>query len=98
MGKLCIAKRGNTYQYKFEIASLGEKRKFITKCGFRSKDEAIKQGTIAYNEYLQTGHNFTPNDMSFSDYLDYWFKENEGSLTRHHDECASFLPIRFLAY
>ncbi len=76
MGKLCIAKRGNTYQYKFEIASLGEKRKFITKCGFRSKDEAIKQGTIAYNEYLQTGHNFTPNDMSFSDYLDYWFKEH----------------------
>lgn len=76
MGKLCIAKRGNTYQYKFEIASLGEKRKFITKCGFKSKDEAIKQGTIAYNEYLQTGHNFTPNDMSFSDYLDYWFKEH----------------------
>lgn len=34
MGKFCIAKRGNTYQYKFEIASLGEKKKIHYKMWF----------------------------------------------------------------
>lgn len=71
-----VRKRGNVYQYQFEIAKVNGKRKYINKSGFKTKAEAEKAGIIAYNEYTQTGHNFTPNTMSYSDYLDYWLKEH----------------------
>ena len=48
----------------------------FTKSGFKTKAEAEKAGTIAYNEYMQTGHSFVPSIMSYSDYLDYWLKEH----------------------
>ena len=48
----------------------------FTKSGFKTKAEAEKAGTIAYNEYMQTGHSFVPSTMSYSDYLDYWLKEH----------------------
>lgn len=71
-----VRKRGNVYQYQFDGAPIDGKRKRITKSGFKTKNEALKAGTIAYNEYMQTGHNFVPNIMSYSDYLDYWMKEH----------------------
>ena len=71
-----VRKRGNVYQYQFDGAPIDGKRKRITKSGFKTKNEALKAGTIAYNEYMQTGHNFVPNTMSYSDYLDYWMKEH----------------------
>ncbi|MBO5004036.1 MAG: site-specific integrase [Clostridia bacterium] len=71
-----VRKRGNVYQYQFDGAPIDGKRKRITKSGFKTKSEALKAGTIAYNEYMQTGHNFVPNKMSYSDYLDYWLKEH----------------------
>lgn len=33
---------------------------------------AYEAGCIAYNEYMQTGSNYKPSEMSYSDYLDYW--------------------------
>ena len=75
MAKVSIQKRGKVYQYKFEISSIDGKRKFINKSGFKTKAEAEKEGIIAYNEYMNTGHKFIPNNMSYSDYLDYWIKE-----------------------
>ena len=70
-----VRKRGNYYQYSFEAARVGGKRKQITKSGFNTKAEAEKTGVIAYNEYMQTGRSFKPEDISYSDYLDYWMKE-----------------------
>ena len=70
-----VRKRGNYYQYSFEAARVGGKRKQITKSGFNTKAEAEKAGVIAYNEYMQTGRSFKPEDISYSDYLDYWMKE-----------------------
>ena len=56
---------------------LMEKRKWVTKSGFKTKAEAEKAGTIAYNEYIQTGHTFiSKSQMSYSNYLDYWMKEH----------------------
>ena len=75
MAKVSIQKRGKVYQYKFEISSIDGKRKFINKSGFKTKAEAEKEGIIAYNEYINTGHKFVPNNMSYSEYLDYWIKE-----------------------
>ena len=42
MGNVTIQKRGKYYQYKFEVAKVDGKRKFINKSGFDTKDEAIK--------------------------------------------------------
>ena len=74
MGNVTIQKRGKYYQYKFEVAKVDGKRKFINKSGFGTKDEAIKAGNIAYTEYLNTGLVFKEKEISFSDYLDYWYE------------------------
>lgn len=37
MAQVNIEKRGNVYQYRFEIAPQGGKRKFINKSGFKTK-------------------------------------------------------------
>ncbi|HJJ18728.1 MAG TPA: site-specific integrase [Clostridiaceae bacterium] len=71
-----VRKRGNFYQYQFEVAPVDGKRKQVTKSGFKTKAEAKKAGIKAYNEYEQTGHSFQPSTISFSDYLDYWLKEH----------------------
>ena len=74
MSNVTIQKRGKYYQYKFEVAKVDGKRKFINKSGFGTKDEAIKAGNIAYTEYLNTGLVFKEKEISFSDYLDYWYE------------------------
>ena len=74
MGSINIRKRGNVYQYSFEIAKIGGKRKQMTKSGFKTKFEAQQEGTKAYNEYLNTGNTFKENQVSYSDYLDYWIE------------------------
>jgi len=75
MAKVNITKRGQVFQYQFEIASVGGKRKYKNKSGFKTRAEAENAGVAAYNEYMNTGHNFTPKNMSYSDFLDYWLKE-----------------------
>ena len=74
MSNVTIQKRGKYYQYKFEIAKVDGKRKFLSKSGFKTKTEAEKEGIIAYNDYINTGHDFEPSDMSHSDLLDYWIQ------------------------
>ena len=39
-----IRKRGNTYQYCFGAGKVNGKRKQITKCGFKTKNEAYTVG------------------------------------------------------
>ncbi len=41
---ISIRKRGNTYQYCFEAGKVNGKRKQITKCGFKTKNEAYTAG------------------------------------------------------
>ena len=67
-----VRKRGNVYEYNFDVVKIEGKRKRISKSGFKTKAEALKQGTIAYNEYLNTGRKFVSNEMSYLDFLDYW--------------------------
>ena len=75
MARVNVQKRGKVYQYRFEVASIGGKRKYINKSGFKSKNEALEAGMKVYNNYLNTGKDFTPNTISYSDYLDYWMKQ-----------------------
>ena len=69
-----INKRGNVYQYQFDVAPVDGKRKRVSKSGFKTKKEAEEAGTKAFNEYNQTGEVYKPKEISYSDFLDYWVK------------------------
>lgn len=45
MSNVTIQKRGKYYQYKFEIASVDGKRKFLNKSGFKTKAEEERRNT-----------------------------------------------------
>ncbi len=72
MADIRIYKRGKVYQYQFEIAPRGGKRKYINKSGFKTRAEAHKEGVIAYNNYYNVGKKVKTTDMSYADFLDYW--------------------------
>lgn len=74
MAQVNVTKRGNYFQYQFEIAKVDGKRKFKNKSGFKTRQEAYQAGMKAYNEYTHVGHSFTSATLSHSDYLDYWMK------------------------
>ncbi len=71
---ISIRKRGKVYQYCFEAGKVNGKKKQITKCGFRTKNEAFVAGQKAYDEFIN-GESTTECNMLYSDYLDYWMKE-----------------------
>ena len=50
-----IRKRGKVYQYQFEIAKVEEKRKYISKSGFKTKNEGLMARMKAYEEYINGG-------------------------------------------
>ena len=64
-----IRKRGEVYQYSFEIAKVDGKRKRKSKSGFKTKKEAMEAGIIEYNNYFTMNCNTNNDKMSYSDYL-----------------------------
>lgn len=76
MAKIIITNRGDkkkpSWQYRFELAKVDGKRRYASKAGFRTKEEAEKAGNLALAEYLRAGKHFEPSEMSVADYLDYW--------------------------
>lgn len=65
-----LIKRGDTWTYRFNIASVGGQRKSISKGGFRTKKEAETAGNRALTEYNNTGSAFRPDEISVADYYD----------------------------
>lgn len=78
---ISIKKRGKNYQYCFEAGKVNGKRKQITKCGFKTKKEALIAGQKAYNEFINGGIKEEAK-MFYSDYLDYWMEEYFGIIYR----------------
>lgn len=72
---ISIRKRGNSYQYCFDIGTINGKRKQLTKCGFKTKNEALVAGQKAYNEFINGGIS-KESEMTYADYLDYWMEES----------------------
>ena len=70
-----IRKRGELYQYSFEIAKVDGKRKRKSKSGFKTKKEAMEAGIIEYNNYFTMNCNTNNDKMSYSDYLDLWLED-----------------------
>lgn len=60
------------WEYRFEAAQVGGKRKQISKAGFATKKDALAAGTKALAEYNRSGQVFSPSEISVADYLDYW--------------------------
>lgn len=63
------------WEYRFEAARVNGKRHHISKAGFRTKKEALEAGVKALAEYNNAGLHFEPSEISFSDYMDYWYKQ-----------------------
>ena len=74
MADINTRKRGNKWEYYFEIAKIDGKRKRISKGGFSTKSEAVKAGSEAYNEYNNSGQKFIPSEISMNDYLNHWLE------------------------
>ena len=75
MAQISTRKRGSTWEYSFEIASVDGKRKRKSKGGFRTKKECLEAGTQAKAEYDNCGSIIEPSNMSLSDWLDQWYKD-----------------------
>lgn len=69
-----VRKKGDSWYYYFDLAKVDGKRKKIERKGGRTKKEALENLRNAIIEYENCGKLKIDNDMSFSDFLDYWFK------------------------
>jgi integrase len=70
-----IRKRGSTWYYSFDIGIIDGKRKRKEKGGFRTKSECEKALRTALNEFDECGSVFQASEITFNEYLDYWYKE-----------------------
>lgn len=75
MAKVNTRKRGKYWEYYFEAAKVEGKRSKISKGGYPTRKEAFIEGTKALEKYNSSGLNFVPSEISFNDYIDFWFKE-----------------------
>ena len=81
MAQISTRKRGNTWEYSFEVAPVNGKRKRKSKGGFRTKKECLEAGTKAKAEYDNKGYINEPKKILINDYLDYWY-ENEVKINK----------------
>ena len=55
MADVITRKRNNKWEYRFEGAKIGGKRKQFSKSGFNTKKEALEAGVKALATYNQAG-------------------------------------------
>ena len=67
-----VRKKGDTWYYYFDLAKVDGKRKKIERKGGSTKKEALTALRNAIAEYENAGTLKNDNDISYSDYLDYW--------------------------
>ena len=83
MAQISTRKRGNTWEYSFEVAPVNGKRKRKSKGGFRTKKECLEAGTKAKAEYDNKGYINEPKKILINDYLYYWY-ENEVKINKKY--------------
>ena len=62
------------WEFRIELAKIGNKRNQLTKAGFKTKKEAEVAGAKALAEYDRAGKVFEPSEISVADFFDYWLK------------------------
>lgn len=75
MAKINVRKRGNSWEFRFETARVGDRRTQVSKGGFETKKAALEAGTEAMNQYNNSGAVIEPSKISLSDYLDQWMEK-----------------------
>ena len=70
-----VRKKGNKWYYSIEMPPINGKRNRIERAGGDSRDEAIKALENAISNFEKYGYIENKNNILFSDYLDYWFKQ-----------------------
>jgi hypothetical protein len=68
-----VRKRGKKWYYYFDLGTVDGKRKRVERVGGDTKKEAEKAMREAMSEFDDTGQVIDESNISFSDYLDYWF-------------------------
>ena len=76
------------WEYRFEAAKIDGKRKHISKAGFKTKKDAEIAGTKALAEYNNAGLKFEPSEMSYADYMDYWFDNYVKTSCKYNTQLA----------
>lgn len=76
------------WEYRFEAAKVNGKRRHISKSGFRTKAEALEEGTKALAEYMNGGMKTTPSEISVSDYFDLWVEQYVAVNLRHKTQSS----------
>ena len=66
------AKHGKLYEYRFETASVGGRRQWISKSGFLNRKEAKAAGIAALNQCNNCGKVVLDSNISVADFLDLW--------------------------
>ncbi len=76
------------YEYCFELAHEGGKRRRRTKSGFATKREARAAGRQALYEYENVGEVVVDNNISYSDFLDFWIENDCSNDCRKREGCT----------
>jgi integrase len=87
-----VRKRGGNWYYSFEASTIDGKRKRIERVGGRTKKEAEAALRKAIEEYNNAGVYFEPSEISYADYLDYWF-ENYVKINLKYNTQLAYLNI-----
>lgn len=74
MSSIRYEKRGQFWQYVFDVAKIESKRKRMTKSGFATKAKATEAGVRAMAEFNESGKYFAESTISFNDFLNNWIK------------------------
>lgn len=69
-----VRKRGKKWYYYFDLGVVDGKRKRVERVGGNTKKEAEKALREAMSEFDDTGSYIDESDITFCDYLDYWFE------------------------
>lgn len=80
MAEVNARKRGNYWQYYFEIAKEDSKRKRIYKSGFKTKKEALEAGTLALATYHNCGETPLESEISVKDFSKKYIEHCERNL------------------
>ncbi|MCR1955511.1 site-specific integrase [Clostridioides mangenotii] len=68
-----VRKRGKKWYYYFDLGIVDGKRKRVERVGGNTKKEAEKALREAMSEFDDTGSYIDESDITFCDYLDYWY-------------------------
>ena len=76
MAKVNVRKRGKKWEWRFEGASVGGKRKQIGKGGYLTQKAAEEAGALAYAEYLNFGEVIKEESISVADFFNEWIEKD----------------------